>query len=123
MKTRLDWLSPLNRLANEPNRHSFETIRQVLAVAQSFVVRWADFAELAGMRPVHLLRNGNDEFAGLAWRYRLRGVIEPICFPRKGFVALTCGEFSFVYGFEPDGRTRFVTGPERREIMEGAIEL
>ena len=120
----MDWQTPLIRLAAQPTRHPYITVRRVLAVASDFIDRWSAWAEYASMRPAHLLRNDPAEpmTRGLAWRW-MHSSIDVVCFPRKGFIVVLGEELPFVYALEDGGKVRMVFGDERRAIMGAQMEL
>lgn len=123
-----DWLTPINRLKYEPTAHAFIKLSRVISFSEWFVQKWADWAELAQMQPVHLLRYDPDDLAGrgLAWRWT--DVMDVLCWPlARTMVAESLGTPTsptlFVYRFLPDGRTVHLFGEERRQILQGHMEL
>lgn len=127
-KLRYDWWGAYERLYVQPTPYPFRRLVGVLAVAQEFIERWADLAELVHMQPVHLLRNdpADPGGRGLAWRWSSHDVVhgaDVVCFPRDRYVvADSQAGHVFVYRFDKDGRTVMVTGDERKDILQGPIE-
>lgn len=122
------WREAINRLEFEPTPYPQFKLRPVIDFADWFVAKWGDYAELAKMQPVHLLRNDHESPAsrGLAWRWTPN--MDVLCFPRE---RILCAEswrpdntaILFVYEFHPDGRTTHVFGARRAEIIGSAPAL
>ena len=121
MTLRHDWAGPLMRLYTVPQPYPFWRLREVIDIAGRFIDRWADWGELAGMRPAHLLKNDPADAIGrgLAWR----GDIDVVCFPRRFHLVTQVGSLLMVYRFHPDGRTTWLAGDERREVLGAYCEM
>lgn len=120
---RYDWLTPINRLEFEPTNYPVFRLIPAIEFATWFVDKWADFAELAKMQPVHLLRDNRVDPAkrGLAWRFTAH--MDILCFPRERHMVAECSRNLFVYEFHRDGSTTHVFGEKRLEVLGAQIDL
>lgn len=120
-----DWMAPITDLEERPGPHPPRLAMEVASYARDFVARWSDWAELAGMRPDHLVSNRDPLGRGLAWRcYSGFGLL---CFPKRGYVIMEplvgVTEDLFVYRFTTDGRCVLVTGAQRKTLIGSQVEL
>lgn len=117
------WHEAINRLEFEPTPYPQFRLRPVIEFATWFVNKWGDWAEMAKMQPVHLVRNDPADSLGrgLAWRWD-HGM-DVLCFPREQHMVAESPSALFVYHFGEDGRTTHVFGGARADILGSAVTL
>ena len=120
MSLRFDWKTPIARLERSGSPFPHWKVESAIQSAVAFCGLWADYAEMAGMQPAHLLSYKNELGRGLAWRLN---PIRVLVFPRKGYLVAEGAESLLVYRFCPDGRTVMVFGKERTEILGSQVQL
>ncbi len=129
-----DWAGAIRRMLTEPNGQPPYRVQQATDCAWAFVAKWADYAEMAGMQPAHLLSlHDNPNRDGLAWRWsrhcqwweRWSPAWDVVCFPSWRLMVAENPETGtpFVYRFRDDGGVELVLGDDYRRVMGAQIEL